>query len=340
MPKASKYSRTTDFDYHLPTSHIAQTPTTPRDHARLLVMDRLTGELTHGRFDQVLDYFETGDVLVLNDSKVIPARLFGTKETGGKIEIFLLTKIKARTWQVLVKGKVTIGTVVNITPKVSATIISASPDQQTWVVRFNAADKVVLTCGETPLPPYIKQTAKMSDYQTVYARTTGSVAAPTAGLHFTKRLLAKLKRRGVKIVTVTLHVGMGTFQSVKTELIADHVMHAEWGSISPRTAKTINDARKKGNKIIACGTTSIRTLEAFAKNGKIKAGQQWIDIFIHPGYRFRIVDAIITNFHLPKSTLIMLVSAFAGYQQTMNAYQTAIEDEYKFYSFGDAMLIR
>jgi len=340
MPKSTTPKTTADFDYHLPTSHISQTPTTPRDHARLLVMDRLTGELTHSRFNQIINYFEKGDVLVLNDSKVIPARLFGTKETGGKIEIFLLTKIKARTWQILVKGKVKIGTVVKITPKVSAKIISVSPDSQTWVAQFNVADKIILTCGETPLPPYIKKKSNLKDYQTVYARAAGSVAAPTAGLHFTKRLLEKLKRKGVKIVTVTLHVGMGTFQSVKTELIADHVMHAEWGSVSPHTAKIINDAKKKGNKIIACGTTSIRTLEAFATTGKIKSGQQWIDIFIHPGYRFQIVDAIITNFHLPKSTLIMLVSAFAGYQQTMNAYQVAIEEGYRFYSFGDAMVIK
>ena len=360
--KARSAYKLSDFDYKLPDSLIATSPVEPRDHARLLVLDRKTKTINHQRFDDIVGYFNSGDVLVLNNSKVIPARLHGTKASGGRVEIFLIKKTLPHNitpplqqgrnpWTVLIKGKVSVGSVITLAPKITA-IIKNKDEDGTCEVIFNVSDKKLFALGETPLPPYIHNTVALKDYQTVYAKSEGSVAAPTAGLHFTKRLMTKLERKGVKIVYVTLHVGLGTFQPVRTENITDHQMHSEWAEISKTTAKTINAAKKKGCRIIACGTTAVRTLESFAitipssppvKSGdlhlKLDSGSKWTNIFMYPGYQFKIVDGMITNFHLPKSSLIMLVSAFAGYDLTMKTYETAIKNKYRFYSFGDAMLI-
>lgn len=327
-----------DFDFHLPPELIAQHPCQPRDHARLLVLERSSGAISHQRFDAISTYFKPGDVLVLNDSRVIPARLHGTKATGGAVEIFLLRKLAGRTWQVMIRGKVAVGQRVTLTPKVVATVTER--EDELWHVEFNVTDAAVLRLGETPLPPYIKSRSKPADYQTVYAANPGSVAAPTAGLHFTKRLLARLQRQGVIIVHVTLHVGLGTFQPVKVERLTDHQMHTEYAVLSAAAARTINAARGQGKRVIACGTTAVRTLESLAdKHGRLTPGAVWTNIFIYPGYTFKVIDGLITNFHLPQSTLLMLVAAFAGHATIQAAYQTAIAEKYRFYSFGDAMLI-
>lgn len=336
-PSAHKLS---DFDYRLPKKLIAHYPATPRDHARLLVVHRENNKQEHRRFDDISEHLTAGDVLVINNSKVIPARFHGTKETGGKIEIFLITKIKPKTWEVMIRGSVKSGAIISIGQKIKATLIQKGETSGLWIVKFNVDDATLFRKGETPLPPYINSTAPMQEYQTVYAKDSGSVAAPTAGLHFTKRLLAQLKKKGVIIVEITLHVGLGTFQPVKTENITEHQMHHELASITAKTAQQINKAKRDGKRIIACGTTSVRTLETFAtKDGTVKAGKQWTNIFIYPGYTFKSVDGIITNFHLPKSSLIMLVSAFLGYERTMSVYRLAINKKYRFYSFGDAMFI-
>lgn len=336
-PSAHKLS---DFDYHLPKKLIAHYPVTPRDHARLLVVHRGNNKQEHRRFDDISEHLTAGDVLVINNSKVIPARFHGTKETGGKIEIFLLTKTKPKTWEAMIRGSVKSGSIISINKKINATLIEKGTVSGLWIVKFNVDDATLFKAGETPLPPYIDSTAPMQEYQTVYAKDAGSVAAPTAGLHFTKKLLAQLKKKGVIIVEITLHVGLGTFQPVKTENITEHQMHHELASITTKAAQQINRAKRDGKRIIACGTTSVRTLETFAtKGGTVKAGKQWTNIFIYPGYTFKIVDGIITNFHLPKSSLIMLVSAFLGYERTMRVYKLAINKKYRFYSFGDAMLL-
>jgi S-adenosylmethionine:tRNA ribosyltransferase-isomerase len=336
-----------DFDYQLPTELIAQHPITPRDQARLLVVERQTGtarvqpRLTHDFFYQLGRWLHPGDVLVVNDSKVIAARLHGTKPSGGKIEVFLLNPIdpaqtqldQVRVWSCLIRGKVTPGMLVQLPVGLSA-IVKRKLDEQTWEVEFNQAN--VLRIGEVPLPPYITQRSPMSDYQTIYAAAEGSVAAPTAGLHFTASLLQELKAAGVVVAPVTLHVGLGTFAPVKTENIAEHVMHKEYAMLRATTAKIIVQAKQRGNKVIAVGTTACRTLEAF--HGQ--ANQGWVDIFITPGYQFNTVDALITNFHLPKSTLLMLVSAFAGKSTIDQAYAAAIKERYRFFSFGDALLLR
>lgn len=344
-----------DFDYHLPTELIGQKPIKPRDHARLLVLDRRTGETSHRHFYDLPGILRPGDVLVFNDSKVIPARIRGTKETGGQVEIFLLKKsdVIAReaggrprqargrqenTWQCLIGGKVKSGQKIRLPKGVEAEIMG-SADNKVKTVRFNCSEKKLLTLGETPLPPYIKSKSRPGDYQTVYADKQGSVAAPTAGLHFTKPLLAKLRKLGVQTEFVTLHVGMGTFEPVETENVLEHKMHSELAMIDGATAVRINKAKSEGRRIIAVGTTAVRTLESFASSGELESGSKWTEIFIYPGYKFKVIDGMITNFHLPKSTLLMLVSAFAGKELTAKAYGEAIGLEYKFFSFGDGMIV-
>lgn len=337
-----------DFDYKLPQELIAQKPISPRDHSKLMVLDKKKRSISHRHFFDLSDYLQKGDVLVLNNTKVFPARLIGNrKDTGGKVEIFLLREIKKGEWEVLIGNlKNKLGQTVVFSKSLEAKIIKRV-DESVWQVKFNksdkAFDKILETLGQVPLPPYIKNNQAKSvlkkEYQTVFAEVKGSVAAPTAGFHFTKNLLAKLKKNGVQIEYVTLHVGLGTFQSVKESNILKHKMHSEWASVDAKTAKRLNQAKKAKQRIIAVGTTSARTLESFSKNQKIKLGHKWTNIFIYPGYKFQFIDGLITNFHLPKSTLIMLISALAGRNFILKAYQEAIKKRYRFYSFGDAMLI-
>lgn len=343
-----KYSLS-DFNYHLPSELIAQKPATPRDAARLLVVNKKAKEIEHKKFSNLVDYLQPGDVLVLNDSKVFPARLFGHKKnTGGAVEIFLHKKIKDNIWECLLGGRVSEGLTIDLTPNFWATVKNNNQDG-TWLLEFNKSGenffKEVYKVGHLPLPPYIKRVKDQKEdkrnYQTVYAADTkvGSVAAPTAGLHFTPRLLKKIKDKGVIIERVTLHVGLGTFSPVKTENILDHKMHREFVEIDQDTIKRLKVYKKNQQRIIAVGTTSARTLESWgaaAFPGKYSA---WTDIFIYPGYKFTIVDALITNFHLPKSTLLMLVSALAGKKLTEEAYLSAVTDKYRFFSYGDAMFI-
>ncbi len=350
--------KTSDFDYHLPSELIAQKPARPRDHSRLLLLDKESGAINHHHFFEIVDYLKKGDVLVLNNSKVFPARLLGHKaETGGAVEIFLHKKTGATEWECLVGGRVKEGLAV-VFPRspLGAEIIKNNEDG-TWQVRFNSAGsnfwKAIEKIGLVPLPPYIKRDQKVrsdkNNYQTVFAdpHKVGSAAAPTAGLHLTERLLKKIRAKGVKIVMVTLHVGLGTFAPVKTDLITEHKMHSEYAEISVRTAKDILNAKKAGGRIIAVGTTSCRTLESadwqkFAAElqaGQAKPQSFWTEIFIYPGYRFKIVDGLITNFHLPKSTLLMLVSALAGKSYIDEAYRQAVLRHYRFFSYGDAMFI-
>lgn len=337
-PSIGKIILASDFDYHLPQSRIGQKPIKPRDSARLLILDKNSGKLEHKIFRDLENILGPNDVLVLNNSKVIPARLNGQKESGGKIEIFLLKKIKANHWETLIRGSVKEGQFINLGDGVRGELIKKG--DQVNLIKFNCSDKKLFSLGVTPTPPYIKEKAKIDDYQTIYAKSMGSVAAPTAGLHFTKRLLDKLKKRGVKIEYLTLHVGMGTFAPVKTENILEHKMHSEFAIIDSKTANRLNKYKKAGKRIVAVGTTSVRTLEAFADNKKnIRTGEKWVNIFIYPGYKFKFVDCIITNFHLPKSTLMMLVSAFSDLDKIKRAYSEAIKKKYRFYSFGDAMMI-
>lgn len=345
-----------DFDYYLPKELIAAYPKTARDQARLLVLDKKSGEMEHKIFSDVIDYLEAGDVLVLNDSKVIPARLIGKKESGGELEIFL-SKFKNDFWECLVKGRVKPGQKVIFSDKLKAELI-ASNDDSTWMVRFNLTGSEFFhemeRIGQMPLPPYIIKSRQSSvvsrqfddreDYQTVYADDAkpGSVAAPTAGLHFTPELLEKIKAKGVRVEYVTLHVGLGTFLPVKTENIEEHKIHSEWTEVPQNTIAAILRAKAEGKRVVAVGTTTARTLEYFFKFMPAQAGilfSGWVDIFIYPGYQFKVVDALVTNFHLPKSTLLMLVSALAGKKSIDKAYQEAIKRKYRFYSYGDAMLI-
>lgn len=339
--KKTKELRLSDFNYFLPSELIAQEPSEPRDAARLLILDKESGRTEHKNFFDLPEILQSGDVLVFNDSKVIPARLHGTKATGGKVEIFLLQSAGRGIWRCLVKGKIKAEEKIALTPEVKAEPIKKLEDGREWLVKFNVGNKKLFSLGETPTPPYIKKKADLKDYQTVFARIGGSVAAPTAGLHFTKQSLCQLKKKGVKIEFVTLHVGLGTFASVETENISEHKMHSEWASIDMVTAKKLTQAKKQGKKIIAVGTTASRVLESFADaSGKIKAQSGWTDIFIYPGYKFKFVDALITNFHLPKSTLLMLVSALAGKPNIDRAYREAVRLRYRFFSFGDGMLIK
>ena len=337
-----------DFNFDLPEELIAQHPLKKRDESRLMVVNKTNKEIEHKQFKNIIDYLNPGDCLVLNDTRVLPARLLGMKEdSGGKMEFLLLKRIDKYHWETLVKpGKrAKIGTRFvfgNGELKAEVTSISEGGSR---IVRFEFEgifEEVLDRLGEMPLPPYI--TEKLEDkerYQTVFSREVGSAAAPTAGLHFTEDLLQQIKAKGVKIAFVTLHVGLGTFRPVKAEAVEEHEMHSEYYMLSKETADVINEAKEKGGRVIAVGTTSNRTIETIAgENGRVKAQSGWTDIFIYPGYNFKIVDALITNFHLPESTLIMLISAFSTKEYVMNAYNEAIKNRYRFFSFGDAMFIK
>ncbi|AXB81709.1 tRNA preQ1(34) S-adenosylmethionine ribosyltransferase-isomerase QueA [Megasphaera hexanoica] len=335
----------TDFSYELPKELIAQHPAEPRDHARLMLYDKKTGAVEHKHFYDLADELQAGDVLVFNDSKVIPARLYGKRvPTGGKVEVLLLTPVGEDRWEVLVKpGKKALpGTTIEFPGGLQAEVLDRT-DFGGRVVHFTydgVFDDIIDQIGEMPLPPYIHE--KMEDpdeYQTVYARERGSAAAPTAGLHFTDELLQKIRDKGVEEVFVTLHVGLGTFRPVEEENIEDHQMHSEFYSITPEAADAINRAKAEGRRIIAVGTTSIRTLESAGTTGTLKAGSGWTNIFIYPGFTFHIVDALVTNFHLPESTLLMLISALSTREQILHAYDIAVREKYRFFSFGDAMFI-
>ncbi|MBQ6355179.1 tRNA preQ1(34) S-adenosylmethionine ribosyltransferase-isomerase QueA [Candidatus Saccharibacteria bacterium] len=339
--------KTDDFDYYLPEDLIAQTPLKDRASSRLLVLDRKTGELKDRHFSDILDYLEPGDALVLNETKVIPARIIGEKsETKGAVELLLLKELKNNTWECLARPQKRLrkGTkIIFGDDLLLATVLETLADGITHV-KFDYDGiflEILDQLGTMPLPPYIHEQLKdQSRYQTVYAKNLGSAAAPTAGLHFTPELLETAKKRGVKIIKITLHVGLGTFRPVQVDDVKNHKMHTEAYEISEDAANEIEKVRSSGSRIFAVGTTTVRTLETVAKkHGKIVAETGETDIFIYPGFEFKIIDGLITNFHLPKSTLIMLVSAFAGKDQIMKAYAHAVEEKYRFFSFGDAMLI-
>lgn len=334
----------TDFDYDLPQELIAQHPMEPRDHSRLLVVDKKTGEIEHKHFYDLVNYLKPGDVLVFNDTRVIPARLHGTKDTGAHVEVFLLTRRDATDWEVLVRPgkKLQVGAKINFSDELSCEVIEHT-DFGGRVVRFKydgIFEEILDRLGETPLPPYI--TAPLEDkerYQTVYNRERGSAAAPTAGLHFTKELLQKIKEIGCEEVFVTLHVGLGTFRPVSEAKIEDHKMHKEFYTVSQEAADAVNKAKAEGRRIIAVGTTAVRTLEAAGADGQLHAGSSWTNIFIYPGYKFCLVDDLVTNFHLPQSTLLMLVSTLSTREIMLQTYKKAVEEKYRFFSFGDAMFI-
>ena len=339
--------KTDDFDYYLPEDLIAQTPLLKRDSSRLLVLDKNTGEISHRHFADIIDYLNKDDVLVINDTKVIPARLIGTKEeTGAVIEVLMLKNINGDIWECLCKPakRVKEGTIIKFSDSLSAKCVGIF-DEGIRHVEFiyNGIFMEILDqLGEMPLPPYIHEKLSEKDrYQTVYAKNIGSAAAPTAGLHFTNELLEKIKEKGVKVVSVTLHVGLGTFRPVNVEDVEKHKMHSEYYKMTDEVADILNNAKNKGNKIISVGTTSTRVLETIiSKYNKFVGCSGFTDIFIYPGYEFKGIDELITNFHLPKSTLIMLVSALAGKENIMNAYKEAVKLEYRFFSFGDAMFIK
>ncbi len=353
---------TSDYDYNLPPERIAQTPIEPRDHARMMVLDRKTGAIEHKRITDIVDYLKPGDLLVLNDTRVIPARLLGRKETGGQAEVFLLRPLEDGRWEALVRGK-------NLTPgkrviiegesQQAVATIEADLGGPKRVVSFDQdIDDILDDIGHIPLPPYIHEALEDPErYQTIYGYKEGAVAAPTAGLHFTGDLLMELRSRGVQFAYVTLHVGLGTFQPVKEENALEHEMHSEWMEMTNTTARLINDTRLAGGRIVAVGTTSVRVLETAAKISlglepsdpappnlvcgwkTVSAWTGETNLFITPGHHFRAVDVMLTNFHLPKSTLLMLVSAFAGRETILRAYEEAVREKYRFFSFGDAMLI-
>ena len=338
--------KTSDFYYDLPEELIAQDPLADRAASRMLVLDKKTGAFSDHRFREIASFLRRGDVLVLNDTKVIPARLFGTKtETGAVIEILLLTRKSASDWEVLVKPsrKVKEGTELVFGDGLLKGEILEKMNEGRHVIRFafdGIFEEILDQLGEMPLPPYIHH--KLQDrnrYQTVYARAEGSAAAPTAGLHFTKEVLEEIAAEGIEIVYVTLHVGLGTFRPVKAETVEDHEMHSEFYIMPEETAEAINRAKEEGRRVICVGTTSCRTVESAAKEGRVQAGSGWTDIFIYPGYRFQILDGLLTNFHLPESTLVMLVSALAGRENILRAYEHAVAERYRFFSFGDAMFI-
>ena len=337
----------TEFDYNLPEELIAQTPVEPRNSSRLMVLDPVDETIEHRHFYDLKEYLEPGDTLIFNDTRVMPARLLGWREgTGGKVEVFLLRRIDGDTWETLVKPgrKAREGQVVRFSDELTCTV-QETTDFGGRIVKFSYEgifEEILDRLGETPLPPYIHE--KLADrerYQTVYSREQGSAAAPTAGLHFTKEQMAELKEMGVNLGFVTLHVGLGTFRPVSVETVEEHVMHKEYYSISQETADLIKATKAAGKRVIAVGTTSIRTLESAATAvGEIAGRTDWTNIFIYPGYEFKIVDGIVTNFHLPKSTLIMLISAFAGREFVLKAYEQAVKERYRFFSFGDAMMIK
>jgi S-adenosylmethionine:tRNA ribosyltransferase-isomerase len=339
--------KTSDFNYNLPESSIAQTPVEPRDSSRLLVLHRNTGELEHRIFREIVDYLQKGDLLVLNQTRVIPARIYAHKETGGRIELLLLRRRDQLTWEALVGGKgLRIGRLIIIENGPQAEIIEILDGSERLIKFSEPIEPYFSKVGNVPLPPYIHE--KVDDperYQTVYAREPGSAAAPTAGLHFTPRLLEELQAKGIKIAYVTLHVGLDTFAPVTEDNPEEHKIHSEWCELLKETADLINQTKQAGGRVIAVGTTSARTLETAANiqspisNNQLPSFAGPTSLYILPGYQFKVVDGMITNFHLPKSSLIMLVSAFAGQEMILGTYETAIREGYRFYSFGDAMLI-
>ena len=340
---------TADFDFDWPEELIAQTPLEKRDASRLLVVDKETGAFSDQHFDQIIDQLQPGDALVMNNTRVLPARLYGSKpETGGHVELLLLKNTKGDDWEVLAKPakRLRVGAQISFGDgRLTATVVEEL-DHGGRIVRFGYEGiflEVLESLGEMPLPPYIHE--KLADrerYQTVYAKENGSAAAPTAGLHFTEELLEQIAAKGVKLVYLTLHVGLGTFRPVSVDSLDDHEMHSEFYSLSEEAAQTLRQVKANGGRVIAVGTTSIRTLETIGSKfqGQIQADSGWTNIFIKPGYDWKIVDAFSTNFHLPKSTLVMLVSAFAGRSLTLEAYEHAIAERYRFFSFGDAMFIK
>ena len=338
--------KTSDFYYDLPEELIAQTPLQQRDTSRLLHLDRVSGAIEHRHFYDILDYLKPGDCLVMNDSRVLPARLLGNRPTGGAVEVLLLRDLGDKKWECLCKPgrKMHLGNeVIFGNGELTATVVEVQ-ETGNRVVEFHYDGiflEVLERLGKMPLPPYIKEErAGQERYQTVYSREVGSAAAPTAGLHWTKELLEKARNLGVNTAFVTLHVGLGTFRPVKAEEITDHHMHAELCMISAETAEILNRTKAAGGRIICVGTTSCRTLESLVNaDGSFEAKSKWTEIFIYPGYTFRAMDGLITNFHLPESTLVMLVSAFAGRENVLNAYKQAVDEKYRFFSFGDAMLI-
>ena len=339
--------KTSDFYYDLPQEQIAQTPIEPRDHSRLMVLHRENDEIEHRRFDDILDYLDEGDCLIVNDSRVIPARIYGVKEdTGAKIEFLLLKQLSGDRWETLVKPgkKAKVGAKFIFGDGLLKAEVVDIVDDGNRIVELQSEENIYTTLdkiGQMPLPPYI--TAKLEDqerYQTVYSHELGSAAAPTAGLHFTNELLDRIRAKGVNIGYVTLHVGLGTFRPVKVDDVTKHKMHSEHYEVPAETAELIRQTKANGKRVIAVGTTSCRTLESVAAEyGEIKPCDGFTDIFIYPGFEFKVLDGLITNFHLPESTLIMLVSAFYGYDKTMKAYEVAVNEKYRFFSFGDAMAI-
>ena len=339
------YKSLDTYDYHLPENLIAQTPLEKRDDSRLLIFDRKTKDIYHRHFKDITDFLKKGDVLVVNNTRVLPARLMAKKDTGANVEILLLKRINLNDWEVLLKpGKrVKIGTILTISDELKCELIEIKQDGNR-VVRFHyngVFEEILNRVGSMPLPHYIHEKLKDKErYQTVYNKVLGSAAAPTAGLHFTPELMKNILDMGVEILELTLDVGLGTFRPCKEKDITKHVMHTEHYRLTQDVADKINKAKIENRRIIAVGTTSVRTLETVAQNGMpLEASEGETSIFIYPPYEFKVVDALITNFHLPKSTLLMLVSAFAGYENTMNIYETAVENQYRFFSFGDAMFI-
>lgn len=335
-----------DFDFYLPDELIAQTPLEKRDNSRLLHLDKHTGEIEHKHFYDIKQYLRPGDCLILNDSRVLPARLIGTRPTGGAVELVLLKDLGDNSWECLSRPgrKTKPGQELIFGNGELTAVVQDLTQGGNRIVKFGYNGiflEILERLGKMPLPPYIKEELQDSErYQTVYSKELGSAAAPTAGLHFTKELLSEIEDMGVSICCVTLHVGLGTFRPVKAEHIEDHDMHSEFCIIPEETAKTVNDTKKAGGRVIAVGTTSCRTLESFTTDdGVLHATSGWTNIFIYPGYTFKCIDALITNFHLPESTLIMLVSALAGREHILNAYKTAVNEKYRFFSFGDAMFI-
>jgi S-adenosylmethionine:tRNA ribosyltransferase-isomerase len=340
---------TEDFNFHLPEKLIAQIPLKKRDVSRLLVVDQQTQSFKDKYFYDIIDELNSRDVLVINNTRVLPARLYGIKAaTGGHLEVLLLNNIKDDQWEVLIKPaqRVKVGTTISFGEGLLQAVVKEKLEDGRRIVEFSYQGiflKILNFLGQMPLPPYIhKKLLDKERYQTVYAKDPKSAAAPTAGLHFTKNLLSKIRQKKVKLVELTLHVGLGTFRPVSVDDIENHKMHSEFYSLSKRAADILNETRSNGGRIIAVGTTSVRTLEAIAQkfNGKIKANSNWTDIFIYPGFKFQIVNGFITNFHLPKSTLLMLVSAFVGHNLILKAYHHAIASEYRFFSFGDAMFVK
>ena len=340
--------KTSDFAYNLPERLIAQTPIKERDHSKLLVLDKKTGEIKHKHFYDIIEYLKAGDCLVINDTKVLPARLFGNrKDTKALIEILLLRRIDDNRWEILVKPgkKAKIGAEINFGEELLTGKIVDILEEGNRIIEFQYEgifEEILDKLGEMPLPPYIHEKLQDKDrYQTIYAKHLGSAAAPTAGLHFNDKLLKEIENKGINIARLTLHVGLGTFRPVKSEYINEHIMHSEYYELKENEANKINLAGNSGHKVIAVGTTSVRTLEAIADNrGRVNKSKGWTNIFIYPGYKYKLVNSLVTNFHLPESTLIMLVSALAGKENIMKAYSEAVDKEYRFFSFGDAMYIK